>query len=150
VDALQRATRVFGHEHPETIMIKKRYLMIVPMFSSRKGTLVTKDPNLNGTEVTILRTAKDGQKYIVETQAGKLKVLPSQLIFAQHTPVSLTSRGETFTVFIESFLKDTDKYRIFMYSGVGENSTHLYDNVNRYSVRVFFADQSLLDVLGGF
>lgn len=122
---------------------------MVPSFSPRKGNLVTQDPNLNGTEVTILRPTKDKKKYIVETIKGKMKVLPSQLVFAKHTPVSLTNNGETFTVYIDSFLEKNNKYRVFMFSGVDENSTHLYDNVNRYSVSVFFTDTSLLEVFGG-
>jgi hypothetical protein len=52
-------------------------------------------------------------------------------------------------VFIDSFLEEADKYRIFMYSGVQDNSEHLHDDVSRYSVRVFFANQSMLDIFGG-
>jgi hypothetical protein len=36
-----------------------------------------------------------------------------------------------------------------MYSGVQDNSEHLHDDVSRYSVRVFFANQSMLDIFGG-
>ena len=122
---------------------------MVPSLSPRKGNLVTKDPNLNGTEVTILRLTKDKKKYIVETPNGKMKVLPSQIVFAKHTPVSYTHNGETFTVYIDSFNEESNKYRVFMFSGVGEDSMHLYDDVNRYSVSVFFADTSLLDMIGG-
>jgi hypothetical protein len=125
-----RATRVLGPEHPDTIKIKKKYLLVVQLFSPRM---------------------KDGQKYIVETQTGKLKVLPRQLIFAKHTPVSLSNRGETFTEFIDSFLDEVDKYRIFMYSGgVMDENLHCYDDVRRYFVCVFFtnlSEQEIVDML---
>ena len=151
-DALERASRVFGPDDMRTITIKKHYLMISPLYTPRKGKLVTKDPgnNLNGSEVTILRTTKDGKKYIVETQSGKLKVLPSQLFFAKHTPVSMTDDGETFTVYIDSFHEATNSYRVFMMSGVGDDDTHVYQHVHRYDVRVFFTDLSLFaGILGG-
>lgn len=117
--------------------------MVMTLFpATHKGTLVTKDPNLNGTEVTILRTTKDGKKYIVETSSGKVKVLPSQLIFNKHTPVSMTYDGETFTVFIDSFHEKTNSYRVFMMTGATDEDPHTYTTVDSDAVSVSFTDAS--------
>ena len=137
-DAHERARRVFGRSHPDYIKIRKTFLLLSFYYAPRQGTLLMKDPNLNGKEVTILRATKDMKKYIVnmDTNAGvhqKVKVTPAQLILAENTPVGTEGNesDERAKMFVESFDEESNSYKIFMNNGADSwyYVTHSRDDI---------------------
>ena len=142
-----RAKRVFGKDHSEYILMKRRFLLVnANCGPPLKGTLVAKDPKLNGREVIILRATEDGKKYIVEIfgsaeetgSAQIFKVTPSQLILAADTPCLYDGDDEAFTVFVDSFYKKTKSYKVFAMCGVEDDENYAYFDVSGDSLSVQF------------
>ena len=141
-EAHDRAKRVFGESNPEYVAIKRQYLLINTSHGARKGTLLTKNTKLDGMEVTILRNTKDRGKYIVEyvsPETGvpqKLKVAPAQIILAPDTPV--TNGREKYNLFVVSYDKKTDEYRLFAVRKTDRGSEYTFDTFPRKEFRVRF------------
>jgi hypothetical protein len=145
-EAHDRAKRVFGKSNPDYTGIRRRFLLVNSTCGHRQGTLMMKDPNLNGKEVSILRATKDEKKYIVDIAsetgaAQRFKVTPMQLVLADDTPV--TVHGDNCTVFVDSYDMDTDSYKIFGMTGVNDDDRFEYFDVSRKDVRVQFVPSQI-------
>ena len=154
-EAYERGKRVFGEEHPEFILAKKRYLFTKGSCdNSREGRLALKDPSseLNGKLVSILRATNDGKKYIVDISApGEpekvVKVPSTSIVFEPDTPVLVDDGEEVYTAYVDSYNKKTLTYKVFAMCGPDEEDEWAYLDFTRRNVKVFFIPQSHLDRL---